>query len=212
MTHLERQSKCFNLNDVSSFPAQIKQISYGLTKESAFSASVVQLSGHNATNPVELEVCIAILITRLSDSLHTSIRMSSNQITLCVEDIISEYWYLKLEEVALILNNARKRKTFNRLDQSVVFECFDEYVRDRQSVVEACRVRQYAIDEQARKEEEKRVVEAYLEIMNGKESYNSMIARTKREKEEQEDDYRKFRASYVVDKSLNSANDEGESI
>lgn len=195
----------FNLSDVNTLPAQIKAISYGLTKELAFSSSQVQLSGHNAKNPAELEMCIAILITKLSDSLHTSIRMSMSQIALCVEDIISEYWYLKLEEVALILNNARKRKTFNRLDQSVIFECFDEYVRDRQSVVEACRVRQYAIDEQARREEEQAIVSAYLDIMNGKESYNSMLSRVKKEKEGEEDSYLKFRASYLTNKGIDSS-------
>jgi hypothetical protein len=189
-------------------------MSRDLTPIKAFQANENQLSGHRKENPELLETVISVLITQLSDSLHSSIRMNENQIAMCAEDIIAEFWYYKLEEIIWILNNARRKKTFNRLDQSVIFECFTDYEKDRQRIIEQDKIEKMKKSEQEKAIEEQAIRDFYEKSKNGQAvPYVSIIAKIEKEKRGNEDNFQKWRAGYMAQKIIKDAkNNTGESI
>lgn len=192
---------------------EVKALSRDLTPIKAFQANHNQLSGHRKENPEMLELVISVLITQLSDSLHSSIRMNENQIAMCSEDIISEFWFYKLEEIVWILNNARRKKSFNRLDQSVIFECFRDYEKDRQRIIEQDKIEKMKAEQSEREIEEQAIREFYEKSKNGEViPHLSIVAKMEKEKRDNEESYRKFRAEYEAKKVITQNKIEHEAI
>ena len=114
----------------------------GLTTVGAVVNESHQLSGINRANPDGLMEVLVLLITELADSLHTTERMNANQIIRTAHGIVKDFWYYKLEEIVLVLDNIIKQKNFNRLDQTVIYTAFHIHDIKRQGIIEHHRTQQ----------------------------------------------------------------------
>lgn len=191
-----------NAQDLPQIMGQIMATSKGLTPLKALAPENKQLSVHKAENEELLECVVIILITKLSDSVHSSIRMTPEQIQVCAEDILDDYWMLKLEEVVYVLNNARKRKNYNSLDQSVIFDSFDTYVKNnRQAAVEANRVLEYQKNEEDKQAEIQAVKAYYDRVKAGEERLLvNVLSDVKKEQKTKEAQFKAYKAMYLANK------------
>ena len=131
--------------------------------------SPMQLSGHRKQNKEIILDLLIVEILRLSNSLHTSRSLASNEIATIAEDILKDYWMLKFEEIVLILEKVRKSKNFNRLDQSVIFSFIDEYIeKERQSLIDKARIEERKQQDLENKEQEAMIRQLYEDVRTGK--------------------------------------------
>lgn len=131
--------------------------------------SPMQLSGHRKQNKEIILDLLIVEILRLSNSLHTSRSLASNEIATIAEDILKDYWMLKFEEIVLILEKVRKSKNFNRLDQSVIFSFIDEYIeKERQSLIDKARIEEQKQQDLENKEQEAMIRQLYEDVRAGK--------------------------------------------
>ena len=191
------------MNDVPSIAKEIIKESRNMTAIQSFMASETQISKYRAENIDCLELLVSILLTRLSDAQMVTNRMGDSQIADCAQDIIDEFWYLRLHEIVFILNEARKKKTFNRFDQSVIFECFNDYCQNRQSVVEESRRFKMEKEEAEKQEEIEIIKKAYEEYKQGtRKPLISSISDTKKVVIDKEHEYNTFKALYLSKKEI----------
>lgn len=188
----------------------------GMKPVDAFLSSEHQISFHRRQNRSVLEAILAVFVTKLSDAQMTTSRMNPNQILTCVEDLVDEFWMLKLEEMILILSEARKKKTFNRLDQSVIFECFREYLENRQSVVEESRRQSLKASEEEKQEEIELIKNTYESIKDGSttplcEAFSVMKKQERYDKAIREAEYKDYKAKYYENKPKQAEPDAEES-
>lgn len=128
-------------------------------------ATGTQMSLVKKLNREGLEEVLILLITKLVNSQHTSQKMSADAIVDCAVDIVSDYWFMKFEEIVIIFNNLRKQKNFNRLDQSVIYEGFTSYQeKERTAAIERARIEAVALEEEAKNNEIKLIREKYAEV------------------------------------------------
>ena len=131
--------------------------------------SPMQLSGHRKENQELILNLLVIEITRLSESMHTSLKLTSNEIATISRDILVDYWMLKFEEIILILDKVRKAKNYNRLDQSVIFSFIDDYVaKERQNLLDKARIEEKKQQEADNKEQEAMIRKLYEDVKAGK--------------------------------------------
>lgn len=198
------------LSKVPELAIQIASAVRGMSPVQAFMSSDNQISYHRKQNRTALELILIVFVTKLSDAQMTTNRMSSSQITTCVEDLVDEFWMLKLEEMILVLSEARKKKTFNRLDQSVIFECFREYLENRQSVVEESRRQSLKASEEEKQEEIELIKNTYESIKDGSatplcEAFSVMKKQERYDKAIREAEYKNYKAKYYENKPKQDA-------
>lgn len=143
-------------------------VSSDLTMVDAFKKGL-QMSLIKKENKEGLQLAVILLITKLVNSQHTSQKMSSESIADCAIDIVKDFWYMKFEEIVLIFDSIRKNKSFNRLDQSVIYDGFAIYEKnERDSILERARNEQKVINQEQIDEEVRLIREKYTEVATGK--------------------------------------------
>lgn len=150
--------------------------------------SGTQLSLVKKHNREGLEEVLILLITKLVNSQHTSQKMSSEAIVDCAVDLVADFWYIKFEEMVLVLNNLRKAKNFNRLDQSVIYEGFANYIeKERNTALESAKIKAMAVSEDAKIKEINIIREKYKEVIEGRGNFTinkiNELANIEKEKE-----------------------------
>ena len=173
--------------------------------------SPMQLSGHRKQNKEIILDLLIVEILRLSNSLHTSRSLASNEIATIAEDILKDYWMLKFEEIVLILEKVRKSKNFNRLDQSVIFSFIDEYIeKERQSLIDKARIEERKQQDLENKEQEAMIRQLYEDVRTGKrtlvkDQINDFHKKESANNSRREAEYILFKQKYLEEQKLKQA-------
>lgn len=103
--------------------------------EQAIAAETSCLSGirkeHGQQTARALMVKVVVDVT---DFFNVSTPMTDNQIAQTVDLILEDFWMLKLEDIKVCFNNAKKGKygqLYNRLDGMVILEWLQRYTDER---------------------------------------------------------------------------------
>ncbi len=110
---------------------------------------------HGKTNIKKL---LAVLLDDFVMSFKTANRMTPTEYSSVLDNIIMEYWNLRLEDFALFFNRAKTGiygKIFNRIDQEVLFGMLDEYVKQRSKDIEQKHEQQKAVAKKKSPQNEK---------------------------------------------------------
>ena len=132
-----------------------------LTPEIAFKTSSIQISGLRKSNENCLISVVVLLISELANNLNTSEKVDSGQIARIAVSLLKDFWYFKLEEFVYIFDTITKRKNYNRLDQTVIYDAFNDYELKRQSVIENIKIQEYQISEEQKQKEIDELRELY---------------------------------------------------
>lgn len=100
-------------------------------------------------------------ITGLVNSFNVGKNMSDTQISFVRETIKTDYWYLKLDELKYIFNQAKKGrygKVYDRVDCAIICEWLDQYVLERDEIVTEKRVAEQRFQETIKPDEDSPVI------------------------------------------------------
>ena len=92
-------------------------------------ADVVKRGG----DPALVDNVLKLMIAKTARSFNLTRNIEPAQIEVLVEDLQTEYYWLKLSEVFFVLKQARmgrNGKTYERLDQPTIMGWFDEYAEN----------------------------------------------------------------------------------
>lgn len=110
------------------------------TMGTAVACTEVQLSQLNRETPEGLRL---VLMAGVGDALSVfgfkADEMPEAVLEFVVENIIETYWYLHIEDIAIVFKNAcrgRYEKLYGRLDGSVILSWFAAYDRERNAYLE----------------------------------------------------------------------------
>lgn len=90
-------------------------------------------------DPVLTSNILKLMIARTARSfnLPNGKNIEPAQIECLVEDLLEEFYFLKLSDIYLVLKNARLGrigKTFERMDQPTIWKWFDDHVAERMQI------------------------------------------------------------------------------
>lgn len=82
---------------------------------------------------MRLRAVLVSIITDLALSFNVGANMNQDQVAETVDDIIQDYYYLKLDDLKLCFKNGKRERygKIYRLDESVILSWLDKYVEDR---------------------------------------------------------------------------------
>ena len=181
----------------------------GLTTVGAVVNESHQLSGINKANPEGLMEVLVLLITELADSLHTTERMNANQIIRTAHGIAKDFWYYKLEEIVLVLDNIIKQKNYNRLDQTVIYDALNTHEAKRQAIIEAHRTQQLKVDTQEKEEQLAQIRATYERAKTDPLAfYADRVRAEAKQVSQKEQEYQAFRARYIAERYQHNTTDE----
>jgi hypothetical protein len=175
-----------------------------LTPIIAFQSSSIQISGIRKDNQTGLIALVVLLITELSNNLNTTEKVNAGQIARIANSLIMDFWYFKLEEFVFVFDSISKRKNYNRLDQTVIYDAFNEYEQKRQSVIEAVKIQEFKQSEEAKEKEIQELRDLYQRAKEGKREplYIEKLNEFKKQNDNKEDAYQKFKAGYLAKKEI----------
>lgn len=86
------------------------------------------------------------IITDLALSFNVGANMNQDQVAETVDDIIQDYYYLKLDDLKLCFKHGKRERygKIYRLDESVILSWLDKYVEERFSSAEQSSYTQHA--------------------------------------------------------------------
>ncbi len=100
-----------------------------------------QLSGIRRADPAAPAQAVARLLGYVDSMFNfaDNKRFNTAQVSLLANEIVSDYWYLKFDEVVYVLRQGAKGKyhTFDRIDAGVIHGWFNEYLVEREALVAA---------------------------------------------------------------------------
>ena len=142
------------------------EVRVSLTPESAFKSSTIQISGLKKTNELCLTQVVSLLISELAKNLKVTEKMDIEQVSRITRSLLKDFWYLKLEEFVFILDSITKKKNYNRLDQTVIYDAFNEYETKRQSVIENVKILEFQVSEAQKQKEVDELRQLYGKARN----------------------------------------------
>lgn len=137
-----------------------------LTPEIAFKSSDMQISGIKKNNEFCLIGVVSLLLTELAKTLNTTEKLDIGQNARITNALLKDFWYFKLEEFVYIFDMVTKRKNYNRLDQTVIYDAFNEYELKRQSVIENIKIQEFQVSEEQKQKEIDELRELYAKARN----------------------------------------------
>jgi hypothetical protein len=81
---------------------------------------------------------LVVIITDLANSFNVVRPMSAQQIAFTVQSVLKDFYYLKIDELKLCFENAKKgkyAKIYDRLDTALIYEFIDSYLSERLNAV-----------------------------------------------------------------------------
>lgn len=133
-----------------------------LSPEVAYNSSPMQISGLKKNNEFCLIGVVSLLLTELANNLNTTEKLDIGQNARITNALLKDFWYFKLEEFVYIFDSVTKRKNYNRLDQTVIYDAFNEYQLKRQSVIENIKIQEYQVSEEQKQKEVDELRELYF--------------------------------------------------
>lgn len=81
---------------------------------------------------------IVSIITDLALSFNVGANMNQDQVAETVDDIIQDFYFLKLDDLKLCFKNGKRERygKIYRIDESVILSWLDKYVEERFSCAE----------------------------------------------------------------------------
>jgi hypothetical protein len=86
---------------------------------------------------------IDYMLSYFSDSVH---KMNVSQSLMLVNNLLTDFYYIKLEEVIFVLKEGRNGKwgkIYNRVDADIVYNWFREYAKERIEMAEQMSYREH---------------------------------------------------------------------
>lgn len=145
--HLMISSKGLENKAVTVYDSTVQKYNFGMIKtmnEAMRNESpcLVTMKGDlvkKGGDPGLVDKVLQLMIAKTARSFNLTRNIEPAQIEVLVEDLQSEYYYLKLSEVFFVLKQARlgrNGKTYERLDQPTIMSWFDEYAEKRLTAAE----------------------------------------------------------------------------
>lgn len=91
------------------------------------------------TDPVLAGNILKLMVAKTARAFNLTRNIEPAQIECLVEDLQTDYYYLKLSEIYFVLKEARMGrlgKTYERLDQPTIMKWFEDYAEQRLSIGE----------------------------------------------------------------------------
>lgn len=145
------------------------------------------------------------LLQRLSKRLNIKGGLDDELMIDIADNVVLDYWFLKLEEIAMILDKAGKGgygKIYDRLDMATIYDWFNQYQNERDSFSEKK-------NKTLKETHDRNLEQVELEIENIRQAYkdfqNSSFAvkrKLEKGKREQDEEYRKFRQQFFANQTI----------
>ncbi len=114
------------------------------------------------TEPILAGNILKLMVAKTARAFNLTRNIEPAQIECLVEDLQTDYYYLKLSEIYFVLKEARMGrmgKTYERLDQPTIMKWFEDYAEQRLSIGEANYLSQH---EQHTSSEKDRKYDGYI--------------------------------------------------
>lgn len=108
-------------------------------------------------------------ITGLVSSFNVGKTMNDTQISFVRETLKSDYFYLKLDEIKFVFNQAKKGKfgiTYDRIDCAVICGWLDQYISDRDQILTEKRIHEKKLAEKIVVPDENSVVADFAAMIS----------------------------------------------
>lgn len=142
------------LINAKNLPASIRSLERSITLVQALQEPN-QISALRQTNRLELETLMVIIISQTAESLNIARTITEQQIVEAAQLIVSEYWWLRPEEILFAFKRAKTGAygaDYNRMDTTTIMRWIKSYDEtDRATALEHLRL---AEQKKQRQEEE----------------------------------------------------------
>ena len=137
--HLMISLKALEVKAKEVYHRSVEKYDFRLVKTAndALNNNAPRLAAMRKTNPALADKVLQYMIAAAANSFNLVRNIEPEQIQCLVEDLQSEFFYLKLSEIYFVLREARMgriEKTYERLDQPTIMKWFENYVDTRLTI------------------------------------------------------------------------------